>query len=565
MTDAEYSQFLEQKRVEADALKQNEQVKKPKKSKAPQPQVTQPQGNIQMDGNVFCAAGIKAIGDTIRSNQKQILSNVPPLTRNQKESDVSVPIGRGKLKRGQYVPQVTTADYNRSLNYTPLHQRLREANQQYMRPNFSQPPPQIPLRPIPESNERRVSNQNGRHGAPPPGPPDDPNDDSSGETSNSSRNFNPSGNRGQSHPGPNGGYRGPPNQEGNGPPPGLPGGPPPGPPGGPPRGPPRGPPGGPPGPGNNPNDDDPYEPDERRGRALDMLAANRYQREPRHQPPGIQWNPPDNDREEKIHRKQPDVKFDNTNKTVNWYKFQAAFKVVIGSRRIRDGEKLLHLLSLLDGEPALIASRIAGDEYTTDSYNQVWNALEEAYGGIVRQRHRLHNELMKWPKMKEFTHQNTLELTLLISNITHCFTRFNGQEELDATGTVNLTVQGLLPKHEAKRYFQWLALQRLPNNLYTLYKFLEAERAALAQAAVLNSEILGRAFSSRDKNLPSDDDDDDDEKAKPGSFSRGVNSGDALLTGDKPTPPPIQKPCELCTSPHRLWTCPDFRAMTIPN
>ena len=253
MTETEYKQFLEQKRVEADASKQNDLVKKPKKSKTSQPQVTQPQGNIQMDGDVFCAAGIKAIGDTIRSNQQQLLSNILPQTRNQKESDVSVPVGRGKLKGGQYVPQVNTTDYNRSLNYTPLHQSFRDANQQYMRPNFSQPPPQIPLRPIPERNKRRESDQNGRQRAPPPGPPDDPNDDSSDETSYSSRNFDPSGNRGQGPPGPNGGYRGPPNQGGNGPPPPGPNGgyrgpPNPGGNGPPPPGPPRGPPGGPPGP-----------------------------------------------------------------------------------------------------------------------------------------------------------------------------------------------------------------------------------------------------------------------------------------------------------------------------
>ena len=260
MTNEENQNFLEQKHLEAEATKRSEKVKKPKKASQTQPQVTQPQGNVQMDGNVFHDAVVNAIGDTIRGNQQRSLHQtqlqvLQQTSNQQQESDVSVPTGSGKLKGGQYVPQVATADYNRSLNYTPLHQRFRDANQQWMssNPDYSRPPPNLvsPLRPIPENNERQESNQNGRQRAPPRGPPDEPSDDSSDETSNGSRGNRQTGN-GQNNQGQNGGgNRGPPNQGGNG-------APPPGPPGGPPRGPP----GGPPGPDNDP-DDDPYEPDQR--------------------------------------------------------------------------------------------------------------------------------------------------------------------------------------------------------------------------------------------------------------------------------------------------------------
>ena len=176
-------------------------------------------------------------------------------------------------------------------------------------PHFSQPPPRLPsqVRFNPEQEARQNPGLNFVcQQAQPGGPPDDPGD-SSDENSNNSRGNKNNPNR----QGLNGDNRGPPRQGGNSPPPpDPPGGPPRGPPGGPPG--PQGPLGGPPGPGDGPDDDKPHKPDQCRGRAPNMLNANRYAREPRYHPPGQQWNPPDNEGKEKIHRKQPDVKFDNT-------------------------------------------------------------------------------------------------------------------------------------------------------------------------------------------------------------------------------------------------------------
>ena len=313
--------------------------------------------------------------------------------------------------------------------------------------------------------------------------------------------------------------------------------------------------------GGQPDEDD-------RNQNLRMSSATRLDREPPYMPPGFDWDPPIDYRTDRVNRKHQDVKFDNTSKTVDWYKFKAAFDVAIGSKPIRSREKLFHLLTLLEGEPALIANRIAGDEYTSQAYIQVWSALESQYGGEYRQRQRLHDELRKWPKMVEFTHRNTLELTSLISQITRVFTRHNENHELDSTGTVNMSVQSILPQHEAKRYFSWIARDRLPNNLYTLYDFLESERAALAHAAVLFSaeKPSTKTFAGLDSRDP-----DDDEKASP-SFSKGENPSEkSLSTGETTIKPKgdtqIQnsaKPCELCQGPHRLWTCPEFRASIIP-
>ena len=46
----------------------------------------------------------------------------------------------------------------------------------------------------------------------------------------------------------------------------------------------------------------------------------------------------------------------------------------------------------------------------------------------------------------------------------------------------------ILSKQEAKCYSSWIARERLTNNLYTLYKFIKFERAALAQVAILKAK-----------------------------------------------------------------------------
>lgn len=101
-----------------------------------------------------------------------------------------------------------------------------------------------------------------------------------------------------------------------------------------------------------------------------MRSATQFDREPPYMPPGFEWDPPIDYRTDRVNRKHQDIKFDNTSKTVDWYKFKAAFDVAIGSKPIRSREKLFHLLTLLEGEPALIANRIAGDEYTSQAYVQ---------------------------------------------------------------------------------------------------------------------------------------------------------------------------------------------------
>ena len=49
-----------------------------------------------------------------------------------------------------------------------------------------------------------------------------------------------------------------------------------------------------------------------------MSSATQFDREPPYMPPGFEWDPPIDYRTDRVNRKHQDIKFDNTNKTVDW-------------------------------------------------------------------------------------------------------------------------------------------------------------------------------------------------------------------------------------------------------
>ena len=120
---------MQRKRVEKERAEKEKRPKSNPKTKRPQtPQPQPPQQ--QMNGNVFQDAVVNAVSDTIRNNQLH-QKPAPPQPRQIRahyDSEVSELTGRGKMKGSKYVPRVQTADFNRPLNYRPLHLRFRDAN-----------------------------------------------------------------------------------------------------------------------------------------------------------------------------------------------------------------------------------------------------------------------------------------------------------------------------------------------------------------------------------------------------------------------------------------------------
>ena len=102
--------------------------------------------------------------------------------------------------------------------------------------------------------------------------------------------------------------------------------------------------------------------------------------------------------------------FDGTKDGEPWIRFKHNFGAVVGSKNYDDGTKCYQLLEALKGEPKRIADALTLDDYSTETYNQVWNALEENYGGIYRLRNSIYARIERFPRIKKFDKNNTLEL-----------------------------------------------------------------------------------------------------------------------------------------------------------
>jgi hypothetical protein len=121
-----------------------------------------------------------------------------------------------------------------------------------------------------------------------------------------------------------------------------------------------------------------------------------------------------------------------------------------------DSAKLLMLLDLLGGEPKKIAQRIAGEEYNTRSYIQVWHTLEEHYRGLNRAKKDILHKLKTFPKISKFNKDNALEFSSLILNILNKYVN-QGPRLIDEGGVLSSLAKKIIPEHEVVTYFQKLA------------------------------------------------------------------------------------------------------------
>ena len=143
-----------------------------------------------------------------------------------------------------------------------------------------------------------------------------------------------------------------------------------------------------------------------------------------------------------------------------------------------DSQKLLMLLDLLDGEPKKIADRIAGDEYSTRSYTDVWHVLEEHYGGLIKAKKDALNRLETFPKIKAFTKENALEFASLLANIIQKYTTHD-RGLIDEGGVLSSLAKKVVPESEVVKYFQKISEYNRNDTLMEFYNYIEAKRKAL--------------------------------------------------------------------------------------
>jgi hypothetical protein len=236
-----------------------------------------------------------------------------------------------------------------------------------------------------------------------------------------------------------------------------------------------------------------------------------------------------------------------------------------------DAQKLLMLLDLLKGEPAKIAQRIAGEEYNTRSYLQVWHTLEEHYGGLNRAKKDILHKLETFPKITKFNKDNALEFSSLLLNILNKYTNL-GPGLVDEGGVLSSLAKKVVPEHEVVTYFQKIAEYNRPDNLREFYNFIEQKRIALNLAAAHFAPAPklgsgGSALAGREDEHPLRDEQKED--------INGIGCAQQQKDAPPQKKPSDQKDqprdrsergedpltCPVCKAKHKLFQCDDFKAL----
>ncbi len=82
-------------------------------------------------------------------------------------------------------------------------------------------------------------------------------------------------------------------------------------------------------------------------------------------------------------------------KEVQYEYWKLQFQASYGSRSIPVREKILFLLSLLEGEPANLCARFVRHSIDDSTYETLWEQLDQRYGGQIREDQQVMEEFEK--------------------------------------------------------------------------------------------------------------------------------------------------------------------------
>ena len=279
---------------------------------------------------------------------------------------------------------------------------------------------------------------------------------------------------------------------------------------------------------------------------------------PRYLPPGYE-EPRDRrafQTEKPLYKPKPHF-FDGTSKTDEWTKFRASFDAAVGSINMPDKQKLLMLLDQLQGEPAKIARRISGDEYSTETYLLVWHTLEEHYGGLNKAKKDVLHRLETFPKILRLNKENALEFASLLLNILNKYAG-QGPGLIDAGGVLSSLAKKILPEYEVVNYFQKLSdMGDREDTLIEFYQSVERRRIALTLAS---AHFTGAPKSKGPDPIfvqQSDPVEEDPLEDPPSLGLVGQVRYDKKKEFKKVDP----NICPICKTDHRLFRCEKFKEL----
>ena len=279
--------------------------------------------------------------------------------------------------------------------------------------------------------------------------------------------------------------------------------------------------------------------------------------------------------------------FDGTTNNTNWEEWKQNYVAIVGSKHMEDAVKIVQLLQMLKGEPRRLLNNFVKLPYTTRNYRLMWNTLETQYGGIHRQRNSIYRTINKFPHIKKFNKENTMELESLLNTIEDEF--YYESIESETGDVLNNQVKQLIPEHELQSYFWENGKLDLDDTLQNFTKFIRQKRKAYTQTDVHLHDDSPRAFFTTTTSetvvpvasAPPCEEEDFSHSShaaveaprkyipyrkRDDSVSKASDSSDKTLTAVKsvdPTKP--ERICTLCKQAHFLTACPEFRMMQIKD
>ena len=318
---------------------------------------------------------------------------------------------------------------------------------------------------------------------------------------------------------------------------------------------------------------------------------------PSYKPPGLSgWTGEYRSYMERpVNRIVPKI-FDGTTKTTPWTIWKQNFTAIAGNKHMEDALKIVILLDMLEGEPARLLMPFSMEEYNTATYEAMWNVLEANYGGIHRQRNTLYKMIERFPAIKKFNKENTMQLENLLTKIMKEFACETGT--MDQGGVLNAQVKKLIPEHELQRYFLKLGELGKLDTISNFNEFVRQQRNAYTLADIHLHDESSRSLFTRthDDSKPSaltDPDPDQDEDCyqysshpaiepkkayvpwskNPESTSTTTRTDRNSLAVDRrdkadvavtTTGAKTDKSCSMCQGSHMLYQCPEFKALRVP-
>jgi len=295
-------------------------------------------------------------------------------------------------------------------------------------------------------------------------------------------------------------------------------------------------------------------------------------------------------------------KFGGKEAQYEYWKLQ--FQSSYGARNIPVKEKILFLLSLLEGEPSILCARFVRHNIDDETYNTLWEVLDQRYGGQNREDQQVMEEFDKVRILESYDLKEIQGLADCLVSVRDYYRKVDPGSLIQPRGLLAQKARKKLGQQAGIDYLKYLAEQGKEDTFLELVNFvrdryriaqrIEREFAKTGKRSVNYTDTYQVEASENDSFEQGSDIDcaKFNAQGKSGSKSRpptqkkwknqGVSSGSReasardnqklTLTADyqknqnkKPfysgTKAFNTAMCPLCRTKHAMWKCTKFLAL----